>query len=162
MRKKQVIIYFWCAAKDNWASQISEVALRKELEQWKSTAPPSGQKLRISNQIKMLWKCLEEDVCLYRPDERWEGEFEWLKTLQALPLENCRKYLSLGVRKTLKLWNSTYISTCCLGGFQEKLSKLIQKQTPVYSVIRHDWNFKWDWLLLLFSSKRSRFISELR
>ncbi len=26
---------FWCAAKDNWASQISEVALRKELEQWK-------------------------------------------------------------------------------------------------------------------------------
>ncbi len=34
---------FWCAAKDNWASQISEVALRKELEQWKSTAPPSGQ-----------------------------------------------------------------------------------------------------------------------
>ncbi len=28
-------IYFWCAAKDNWASQINEVALRKELEQWK-------------------------------------------------------------------------------------------------------------------------------
>ncbi len=30
-------------AKDNWASQISEVALRKELEQWKFTFPPSGQ-----------------------------------------------------------------------------------------------------------------------
>ncbi len=30
MRKKQ-IIYFWCAAKDNWASQISEVVLRKEI-----------------------------------------------------------------------------------------------------------------------------------
>ncbi len=28
MRKN--IIYFFCAAKDNWASQISEVALRKE------------------------------------------------------------------------------------------------------------------------------------
>ncbi len=27
--------YFWCATKDNWASQISEVALRKELEKWK-------------------------------------------------------------------------------------------------------------------------------
>ncbi len=28
---------------DNWASQISEVALRKELEQWKFPFPPSGQ-----------------------------------------------------------------------------------------------------------------------
>ncbi len=33
--EKKQIIYFWCAEKDNWASQISEVALRKELEQWK-------------------------------------------------------------------------------------------------------------------------------
>ncbi len=30
--EKNQRIYFWCAAKDNWASQISEVALRKELE----------------------------------------------------------------------------------------------------------------------------------
>ncbi len=30
----------------------------------------------------MLRNCLEEDVCLYRPNARWEGEFEWLKTLQ--------------------------------------------------------------------------------
>ncbi len=36
-------IYFWCAAKHNWASQNSEVALRKELEQWKFPFPPSGQ-----------------------------------------------------------------------------------------------------------------------
>ncbi len=28
--EKKQRIYFWCAAKDNWASQISEVALRKE------------------------------------------------------------------------------------------------------------------------------------
>ncbi len=28
-------INFWCAAKYNWASQMSEVASRKELEQWK-------------------------------------------------------------------------------------------------------------------------------
>ncbi len=27
----------------DWASQISEVALRKELEQWKLSFPPSGQ-----------------------------------------------------------------------------------------------------------------------
>ncbi len=31
--EKKQIIYFWCAAKKYWASQISEVALRKELEQ---------------------------------------------------------------------------------------------------------------------------------
>ncbi len=41
--EKNQRIYFWCAAKDNWASQISEVALRKELEQWKFPFPPSGQ-----------------------------------------------------------------------------------------------------------------------
>ncbi len=31
--------YFWCATKDNWASQISEVALRKEQKQWKFPFP---------------------------------------------------------------------------------------------------------------------------
>ncbi len=41
--EKNQRIYFWCAAKDNWGSQISEVALRKELEQWKFPFPPSGQ-----------------------------------------------------------------------------------------------------------------------
>jgi len=38
--------------------------------------------------------------------------------------------------------NILYIPTCCLGGFQEKCSSLIQKQTPAYSVVRHDWIFK--------------------
>ncbi len=41
--EKKQIIYFWCAAKDNWASQISEVVLRKELDQWKFQFSPSGQ-----------------------------------------------------------------------------------------------------------------------
>ncbi len=41
--EKNQRIDFWCAAKDNWASQISEVALTKELEQWKFPFPPSGQ-----------------------------------------------------------------------------------------------------------------------
>ncbi len=50
----------------------------------------------------MLRNCLEEDVCLYRPNTRWEGEFEWLKTLQGPQLENCRKLLSHWVRKPLK------------------------------------------------------------
>ncbi len=30
----------------------------------------------------MLKTCLEEDVCLYRPNARWGGEFDWLKTPQ--------------------------------------------------------------------------------
>ncbi len=87
---------------------------------------------------------------LYPPNARWGGEFEWPKTLQGPQLENCRKYLSLGVRKHYtwkKLSHSTYITTCCLGGFKEKLFYLNQKQTSAYSVIRHDWNFKLDWLL---------------
>ncbi len=41
--EKNQRIYLWCAAKDNWASQISEVVLRKELEPWKFPFPPSGQ-----------------------------------------------------------------------------------------------------------------------
>ncbi len=76
LNEKNQRIYFWRAAKDNWASQISEVALRKELEPWK-----------------------EEDVCLYRPNARRGGEFERLKTLQGLQLENCRTYLNLGISK---------------------------------------------------------------
>ncbi len=42
MRKK-LRIYVWCAAKDNWASQISEEALTKELEPWQFILSPSGQ-----------------------------------------------------------------------------------------------------------------------
>ncbi len=41
--KKNQRIYFWCSAKDNWASQISDVALRIELDQRKFPFPPSGQ-----------------------------------------------------------------------------------------------------------------------
>ncbi len=83
--EKNQRIYFWCAAKDNWSFKIiSEVALRKELEQWKFLFTPSGQKLILSNQHKMLWICLEEGMCLYRPNARWEREL-WPQ------LENCRK-----------------------------------------------------------------------
>ncbi len=41
-------------------------------------------------------------MCPYRPNARWGGEVEWLKALQGPQLENCRKQLSLGVRKPLK------------------------------------------------------------
>jgi len=39
------------------------------------------------------------------------------------------------------------ITTCCLGGFQDKSSSLIQEQTPANLVVRHDWIFKRDRLL---------------
>ncbi len=76
--EKSQRIYFWFAAKDNWASQISEVALRKALKQWNFPFPPSGQSTLwimnimniiglCSNQHKMLQNFLEEDVGLYRP-----------------------------------------------------------------------------------------------
>jgi len=38
--------------------------------------------------------------------------------------------LVLGVRKPKKWPNNLYITTRCLGEFQEKSSLLIQKQTP--------------------------------
>ncbi len=50
----------------------------------------------------MLLICLEEDMCLYCPNARRGGEFEWLKTLQGSQPENCRKELSLGVRNHKK------------------------------------------------------------
>ncbi len=58
--------------------------------------------------------------------------------------------------KKKKKSNSTYITTCCLGGLQQNWSSLIQKQTPAYSVIRHDWNFKWDWLLWSDETKKKK------
>ncbi len=94
---------------------------------------------------------------VYRPNARWEGEFEWPKTLQGPQLEN---YSWVSGPKTLKkLSNSPYITTCCSGGFQEKFSSLVQKQSPAYSVIRHDCNFKWDWLLWSDETKKMSFLA---
>ncbi len=97
-------------------------------------------------------------MCLYRPNAQWEGEFEWLKTLQGPQLENCREKFSSGARKHYNKMSN--ITTCCLGGFQEQLSSLIQKQTPAYSVVRHDWNFKWDWLLWSDETKKLYFYQQ--
>ncbi len=72
----------------------------------------------------MLWICLEEDMCLYRPNARWGGEFEWLKTLQGPQLENCRKRLSFGLRKPLKNYKTAPTSPHVVWeGFKKKLKK---------------------------------------
>ncbi len=52
----------------------------------------------------------------------------------------------LGSETYIYIANIPYITTCCSRRFQGKFSSLIQKQTPTYSIVRHDWN-KWDWLL---------------
>ncbi len=64
---------------------------------------------------------------------------------------------SWGQKPKKKKSNIPYITTCCSGGFQEKLSSLIQKQTPANSVVRHDWNFKWHWLLLSDETEKIAF-----
>ncbi len=89
--EKKLRIYFWCAAKDNWASQISDVALRKEL--------PA---LRISNQHKMLRNCLEEYVCLYRPNAWWGGEFVLSKDHSWRIAENSCVLWSENLKKMVK------------------------------------------------------------
>jgi len=42
---------------------------------------------------------------------------------------------------------------------QEKFSLLIQKQTPAYSVVRHDWKFKRDWILWPDETKKESFLA---
>ncbi len=59
-----------------------------------------------------------------------------------------------GQKTFKKKSNSPYITTCCPGGLQEKLSSLIQKQSPAYSVIRNNWRLKWDLLLLSEYNKK--------
>ncbi len=66
---------------------------------------------------------------------------------------------SWGQKPKKKKSNIPYITTCCSGGFQEKLSSLIQKQTPANSVVRHDWNFKWHWLLLSDETEKKSFLA---
>ncbi len=63
MRKK-LIIFFWCAAKDNWASQISEVALRKEPEQWKPHFHHQGNNQEFPINIK-CYETAWKRMCVY-------------------------------------------------------------------------------------------------
>ncbi len=72
------------------------------------------------------------------------GEKECLSgsTLQGPLLENCRNCWVSGSENLKKLSNSTYITTCCLGGFQEKNMLAHPKQTlilpscPVFMWVR--------------------------
>ncbi len=84
----------------------------------------------------MLRNFLEEEVCLYHPNAQWKREFE---------------FESKGQKTSKKISNCSYITTYCLGGFQEKLSKLIEKQTIKYhnSIKYQQIKKQYKWLTLL-------------
>ncbi len=62
-------------------------------------------------------------------------------------------------QKTLKKCQTAPTSPHVVWEGLEKKYSLIQKQTPAYSVIRHDWNFKWDWLYGQVKLKTIRFLA---
>ncbi len=115
----------------------------------------------------MLQICLEEDVCFYHHSHTQTLSHTLSHTHThshthcviwvAKDLQNYKDCFNFGVRKPniyiyiyiyIYISNSPYITTCCSNEFQEKNSSwLIQKQTPAFSVVRHDWIFKWHWLV---------------
>ncbi len=65
--EKKQLIYLWCAARDNWASQISEVALRKELEKKHSHFHHQGNNYEFPINIKCYetaWKRMRVYIVL--------------------------------------------------------------------------------------------------
>ncbi len=117
--------------------------LNKELEQWK--IPISNIRAIIKNfqSTKNVMNLPGEDMCLYRPNARWEGAFEWPKTLQGPQLENCRERLSFGVRKLLKKIVKQHLHHHMLWwillAHPKTISSIFSYQTRL--------NFKWNWLL---------------
>ncbi len=116
----------------------------------------------------MLRNCLEEDVCLYRPNARWEGEFEWLKTFQGPQLENSRRYLSLGVRKPYKNCQTEPTSPHVIWEVSRKIilahpktnSSIFSYQTWLELQMGLASMVRWNEKKLIFSNKHSRWVTE--
>ncbi len=85
------------------------------------------------------------------------GEEESLSG-QRLSKDHC----FLGVRKPKIILKSSYITTSCLGGFQEKNLCSHQKQTPAHLSVRHCCNFKKDQLLCSDESKKKLLIHDIQ
>ncbi len=90
-------------------------------------------------------------MCLYRPNAQWEGVFEWPKN-HSWRIAEIRVLGSESLKKYQTTPTSPHVVQM---GFKKKNYWLIQKQTPAYSVIRHDWNVKYHWLLWSDETKKS-------
>ncbi len=96
----------------------------------------------------MLRICLEEDVCLYRPNARWGGEFEWLKTLQGSQLEELQNIVESLGQKTLEKNCQNPLHHHMLFGRVSRKILLAHPKNKLQQIQLSDMtNFKWDWLL---------------
>ncbi len=105
-------------------------------------------------------------MCLYRPNARWEWEFEWLKTFQGPQLENSRKYLSLGVRKPYKNCQTEPTSPHVIWEVSRKIilahpktnSSIFSYQTWLELQMGLASMVRWNEKKMIFSSKHSRWV----
>ncbi len=90
-------------------------------------------------------------MCLYRPNARWEGEFEWLKTLQGPQLRiSENSWVSVSENLFFSLSDSTYITTCFFGRVSRKIilahpktnSSIFSYQTRLELASMVRWNKK--------------------
>ncbi len=86
-----------------------------------------------------------------------EESFEWPKTLQGSQLEIVE--ISLGVRNLKKKNQTSPKSPHVVREGFKKIVLTHPKTTPANSVVRHDWNFKWLWLLLSDETEKNSFLA---
>ncbi len=67
-------------------------------------------------------------------------EFRGQKTLKKIIKQHLHHHMLFGRRKKSRKENA-----------------FTKKPSPAYSVVRHDWNFKWDWLLWSDVTKKFAF-----
>ncbi len=72
-----------------------------------------------------------------------------------------KKIESQGQKTCTKLSNNTYITTLFGRASRKKIKKnaFTKNLSTAYSLVRHNWNFKWDWLLWSNVTKKYSFLA---